>query len=609
MKAVTEQGRIWRLAMGHVWQKGMRWFHGGPLFRLLPSPSVPDRLVIAPQDLRTADETNAADIYGGRFLFSGHLVETRGQSPFLTEGAHPDWYRSLHGFEWLRDLRATSSQISRQNARVLADDWITHCGRWDRVAWQPPVVTRRMLSWLSHSPFLLEESDRDFYTRFLRSLARHQRYLRRTINDTQDGVERLQAALAIAAASVCLSGQSRFTRQALRRLDYELARQILPDGGHVSRNPRALVEILADLLPVRQVFLAQGLEMTDTVIQSVDRMMPMLRFFRHHDGALAHFNGMGSTPNDLVATIMAYDDARGAAPLNVPHTGYQRLIGNQSVMIMDTGLPPRDAVSGSAHAGCLSFEFSSGLNRIIVNCGVSERSSDAWRKVSRSTPAHSTATLEDTSSCRFLAVWPFSRWLGAPVVAGPKTVPVERQQDEAGTRVTASHDGYLSAFGTIHCRDVRLAGDGSVLDGIDSFPQTKPTRQGDQFAIRFHLHPLIKASVLRGGTAVLLVCPDGEAWEFDSPGQELALEDSIYLSDVYGHRKTMQMVIYGRIASSPAVVWQFRRTAVANTERRPLNRVRAEALELPLETPDEHEETGIDLTSQAASGSDEVSPP
>ncbi len=33
-----------------------------------------DRLVIAPQDLRTADATRAAEIYAGRFAFAGKVV-------------------------------------------------------------------------------------------------------------------------------------------------------------------------------------------------------------------------------------------------------------------------------------------------------------------------------------------------------------------------------------------------------------------------------------------------------------------------------------------------------------------------------------------------------
>jgi uncharacterized heparinase superfamily protein len=569
MSVAAEKGRIWRLAAAHVWQQVLRWIHGGPLFRLRPQAGGSARLLIAPQDLRTADETNAADIYGGRFLFSGHLVETHGASPFELEGEHLDWQRELHGFGWLRDLRAADSRISRQNARALANDWLKHCNRWHAVGWEVPVVTRRVMSWLAHSPFILEDGDHDFYNRFLRSLTRQVGYLRRTINETHDGVERLQAALAIAAACVSISGQGRYVRQSIRRLDQELNRQILTDGGHISRNPRAIIEILADLLPVRQAFVAQGLELPEVMLQSVDRMMPMMRFFRHGDGAFAHFNGMGSTPNDLVATIMAYDDARGSPPSNVPHTGYQRLSGGTSVVLLETGKPPPLTVSEEAHAGCLSFEFSSGLQRIIVNCGVSGRSNDMWRRVSRSTAAHSTATVEDTSSCRFLTDHPFGRWLGLPVVSGPAHVPVEREDDVTGVRVTASHDGYKAQFGIVHTRDMRLSGDGTVLDGIDSLSvDAKGSELGEQYAIRFHLHPAVKPSLLRSGTAVLLVCRDGEAWEFDAPGCELALEESIYLSDVYGHRATMQIVLYGRVHDSQSMVWQFRRTATSKLSRR-----------------------------------------
>ena len=54
-------------------------------------------------------------------------------------------------------------------------------------------------------------------------------------------------------------------------------------------------------------------------------MMPMLRFFRQGDGSFAHFNGLGDTPADQLATVLAYDDTRGAPLNNAPHTGYQRL--------------------------------------------------------------------------------------------------------------------------------------------------------------------------------------------------------------------------------------------------------------------------------------------
>jgi len=40
-----------------------------------------DRLLIAPQDLRTADPTRASEIYAGRFAFAGKIVICDGRSP------------------------------------------------------------------------------------------------------------------------------------------------------------------------------------------------------------------------------------------------------------------------------------------------------------------------------------------------------------------------------------------------------------------------------------------------------------------------------------------------------------------------------------------------
>ncbi|WP_371932285.1 heparinase II/III family protein [Roseibium sp. MMSF_3361] len=581
---LSERGRIWGLVALYIWQRTRKWMHGGPISRLQPFSAVPERLLIAPQDLRTADATNAADIYGGRFLFSGHLVETQGRSPFELQAVHEDWQRELHAFGWLRDLRAADSQIARQNARALAEDWIKYCGRWHPIGWEAPIVTRRILSWLAHSPFILQDGDHSFYRTFIKSLARQVQYLRQTINETEDGVERLHAALAIASACISMAGQGRFARQSIRRLDQELSRQILPDGGHISRNPRALIDILADLLPVRQAFVAQGLEVPAAMVQSVDRMMPLMKFFRHGDGALAHFNGMGSTPSDLVATILAYDDARGAPPTNAPHSGYQRLSGGSSVVLVDTGPAPEIALSGNAHAGCLSFEFSTGAHRMVVNCGVSSKSNPVWRKVSRSTAAHSTASVDETSSCRFLSEKPFGHLLGAPILSGPREIDVSREDDAAGCRVIASHDGYTAEFNVLHQRDLRLSADGTVLDGIDTFQAVDSVDPDTLYTIRFHLHPAIKASLIRAGSALLLVCRDGEAWEFEAPGIEIALEESIYLSDVYGHRKSEQIVISGPLEAAPSVGWQFRRTATAKLSRRGTSDF-DETEELPLEDP------------------------
>ena len=55
---------------------------GHPFIRLSFIPRKAERLLIAPQDLRTADGTRASEIYAGRFAFAGKVVISDGRSPF-----------------------------------------------------------------------------------------------------------------------------------------------------------------------------------------------------------------------------------------------------------------------------------------------------------------------------------------------------------------------------------------------------------------------------------------------------------------------------------------------------------------------------------------------
>src|SRR5262249_61990677 len=125
---------------------------------------------------------------------------------------------------------------------------------------------------------------------------------------------------------------------------------ILPDGGHISRNPGTLIELLLDLLPLKQAFAARNVPPPPALLNAIDRMMPMLRFFRHGDGNFALFNGMGPTAPDLLAPALASDDARGAPLSNAPHTGYQRMQAGALLVIADTGRAPPVDVSQEADA-------------------------------------------------------------------------------------------------------------------------------------------------------------------------------------------------------------------------------------------------------------------
>jgi uncharacterized heparinase superfamily protein len=543
-----------------------------------------DRVVIAPQDLRTSDATRASEIYAGRFVFAGKVVVCDSRSPFEIAPPSEDWAVALLGFGWLRHLRAAESAIARANARALVDEWIALNSSQDPIAWRADVVARRVISWLSQAPLVLDDAEVQFYRRFLRSLTRQVRHLRHTVSEARDGVPRLQAAIALTYAALCMARQQRYIRPATKRLADELARQILPDGGHISRNPGALIELLVDLLPLRTAFTARNVPPPPALLNAIDRIMPMLRFFRHGDGNFALFNGMGPTPTDLITTILAYDDARGAPLANAPHSGYQRLESAGTLVLLDAGAPPPMAVSQEAHAGCLSFELSAKQNRIVVNCGLPATSREGWRQVARATAAHSTVTFNDTSSCRFIESGPIRRMLyGTPMLAGPRNVTVTHEEPESGILLRASHDGYLDIFDVIHQRALLLSADGRRLDGEDVFTPAKgesiPAGR-DQFAVRFHLHPTVKANRLADGHGAMLMMANKEGWIFNAYEDRVDIEESVYLAGPDGPRRTVQLVVYGRAGKVMRVQWTF--SAQTSTGPTGTRRSRDDEPQLPL---------------------------
>ena len=552
------------------------------LSRLWPGRT--DRLIIAPHDLRTADATRAAEIYAGRFVFAGKIVTCHGRSIFDLEPPSEDWEVALLGFGWLRHLRAADTALTRANARSLVDDWISNTTRKRPVGRRADVLARRVISLLSQAPLVLGDTDGKFYRRYLRALAREIRYLRYTMLDV-DGVPRLQVLIALCYASLCLANRGRHIRTATRKLSDELQRQILPDGGHISRNPGALIELLIDLLPLRQTFAARNIAPPPALLNAIDRMMPMLRFFRHGDGAFALFNGMSSAPSDLLATLLAYDDTHGVPMANMPHTGYQRLDAGAMTVIMDTGPPPPLSVSQEAHAGCLSFELSAGPSRIVINCGMPSTSRENWRTFARSTVAHSTLTYHDTSSCQFVELSAMKRLLhGAPVVSGPSNVESYREVVANGVLLTTSHDGYLPRFGVIHRRVLMVAHDGSRLDGEDSVAPAPGARiKGSEtdYAVRFHLHPSVKASRLSDARGVMLVLPNRDVWTFEALDDKVELEDSVFLAGNDGPRRTVQIVIRQDSRHAPSIRWSFVRSTTSASATSARRNARREP-ELPL---------------------------
>ena len=505
----------------------------------------------------------AAEFYQGRYLLLGTVVEAGAKGIFETPLPSPAAYRELHGFGWLGHLKEAGRELDRAHGRSLFQDWLDRqCYRM-RVAHEIEVRARRMISLVQNGGFLLAGAPSSFAASFYASLGRQARSLYGVPQTGLRPPERLQAAIALAYAAVGLTGLEGMSAPALARLGHELDQQILPDGGHLSRSPAQLLDLLVDLLPLRLTLEARRHAVPPAINGAIERMLPMLRFFLHGDQGIATFNGSSDPAMAKVAAVLETDDTQGRPLAHAPHSGYARLEQGSTVVIVDVGRPPAPGLNTHAASAPLAFEFSDRAHRIIVNCGAPAFAGTEWDRACRMTAAASTAEIGGVSSGRIITGRLVEALFGTPVLIGPRDAQATVKLSAEGSLLEARHDGYGAAFGVRHERRLFLAPDGGDLRGEDWFVAERPSAQLDQlsYAVRFHLHPAVKAIASKDGTSVMLQLPSKAGWTFTVRGGTLRLEDSVYLPGRAQPRRSQQIVVRGVVGRPGRINWAFKRIA------------------------------------------------
>jgi len=532
-----------------------------PLHSLRLRGRYPLKLLGVPADPLSGNARAGEAIIEGR-------IEHRGESVDLTEldfnnlSVSASLFDHLHSFAWLRDLGTTNHPHAAAMAERIVAHWLSvHGGTVSQQVWRPDLCAKRVLFWACYAPLILSSRNLVYRSAVLNGLARQARHLDRSADKAPRGLQRVIAWTGVIAAGLLIPGGEGRRLHGEDGLRRALDSAMSSDGGMLDRSPLSQLELIEGLSELAAVYAMRKIELTGELTAALGRAVPALLGISHGDGGLSSWQGIVPVAAARVEAAVSAAKVRARPLRQAADWGYQRMTGGHTRVIIDAAPPPVQRLARGGAASTLAVELSDGPHRLVVNCGGPGGGSADFpaglADALRATAAHSTLIIADTNST---ATYP-----DGSLGRGVYEVACDRAETDAGSRLEASHDGYVRRFGFLHKRQLQLAANGRELAGEDLLlpvGRRVRMRSSQPVAVRFHLSPEVEVTQTADGLGAVLRIDGGPLWQFRCKGGTLSVEESLWVDEGGWPRNSRQLVIVTETpAGGASLSWIFRRAS------------------------------------------------
>jgi uncharacterized heparinase superfamily protein len=184
------------------------------------------------------------------------------------------------------------------------------------------VLSNRLSAWIAASGFLLKDANHVFQNAFATSVTEQSAHLLFALHLKVPMNQGFGIQKAIIFYGLALPGRIKWLQQGIYKLQTAIDAEVLPDGGHTSRNPKIHLNALIHLLDIRRALLSRSINPPIWLQASIDKMTPMLRGFLLGDGQLACFNGAAQSDPVRINSALKASEARGGRQPIRPIPGF-----------------------------------------------------------------------------------------------------------------------------------------------------------------------------------------------------------------------------------------------------------------------------------------------
>jgi len=438
-------------------------------------------------------------------------------------------FNNLHSFFWLTKL---DRKNDKKNVQSIIKSWINNFFNYDANTWQIEITSKRIISWASNFDITLEDSDKTYREKFFISIIKQSNFLLKNLNTLPYDSTKIICCSAIILSGIIFKENNLNFKFGLKELEKILKVYLDDNGFPKSRNPEELFISFKYLVLIREWFKEAHINIPNFLNDIIRKSGNSYSILNSSNKQIPLFNGATEANQKDYDTFLKTLKYKFN---NKEHeTGNIIKIKNKKIeFFMDCGNPPPENFVKNYQAGCLSFELISNKQKIICNSGYGKYFSSKLSSLSRSTAAHSTLHLNNTSSCIFQKNEIINKIFGNSLLEKHKIMEKNYTESKDFYSISASHNGYEKKFGYIHKRSVKIFKNEDKILGIDELKKTKKNFNSVMYSIRFHIYPNIKAVKTKGGNSVLISLPNGEGWLLRSYESVFNIEKNIF----FGNKK------------------------------------------------------------------------